>query len=57
MPPNKAVALIKYTEVPSLTHEEIEYLEFSLSQLENKVNEIDDSMLKNVEFSHSQEKL
>ena len=43
MTPKKATTLIKFIEGLSLTHEEIEDLEFRLSQLENKVNETDTS--------------
>ena len=41
----------------SLTHEESEDLEIKLSQLEKKVNEMDDTMVKKVDFLGSREKL
>jgi len=55
MPSKKVTTPIKSTEGSSLTHEESEDLEFVLSQLENKFNEIDGSMLKNVDLSRSSE--
>lgn len=57
MPPKKVTIPIRPTEGSSLTHEECEYLEFRLSRLEKKVNEIDGSMLKKLDLSKNEEKI
>ena len=54
MPLKKATTLIEYIKGPSLIHEESEDLEFTLSQLKKKVNEMNGHILKNVNFSGSQ---
>lgn len=48
---------IKPLENSHMTFDESEDLENMLPQLKNKVYEISDSMLKLVDFSHSQERL
>lgn len=57
MHPKQATTPFKSNEGQSLTHEESEDLEFSLFQLEEKVNAMDDYMLKKVDFISSQENI